>query len=216
MFAIHLADTSQLSLIEIFGFVFGILGTVVGIVGIVMAKNSDNRARKLAIEKTRFSWSDIELGCRKIARKIKKKNLVELIITFSGAGSIICNLSLIYSDTILPVFTIIEYPIEKCPYDSLPGFVKTQSKKWIFFIPESLAKHSNMKILIIHDCSISGAGLTAVKDYLSSSFGYSKKNITDVVLIATQSSIQGDTFGTGNYIYKVDNSTFYFPWGERR
>ena len=140
-----------------------VLFGIISIIGTAAAFYFERRANKLAIEKNRFSWSDVERGSQLIARKCIKRFKPKAVLIFSGAGSIIGNLCLIYSGEYLPIYTVIEYPSgRKITMEVESGFVRFEYSKWLLFVPESFMTHKDERVAIIHDCTISGVGLNFI------------------------------------------------------
>lgn len=194
----------------ILNIIFGIFG----VIGTVAAFFFERRARKLAIEKNRYSWSDIEHGSRFIMDKGIKRFKPKAILTFSGPGSIISNLCLKYSGKYLPIYTVVEFPKEsEKSLSPMQGFIKIITEKWLLFMPEIFLEHRNDKILIIHDCAVSGVGLNTVLKRLLD-MGFTRENMKIAALISTQAAVDAN-LAPDFYPYKIENTNFYYPWGKR-
>jgi len=199
-----------MSLSDILTILFGIIS----IIGTAAAFYFERRARKLAIEKNRFSWSDIEHGSQLITQKCIKRFKPKALLTFSGSGSVIGNLCLIYSGEYLPMYTVIEYPNDrKKIIEDMSGFAKFEYSKWVLFVPEAFMTHKNDRVVLIHDCTISGVGLNFIVQKLVES-GFDRNNIMTAALISTQASIDA-RLAPDCYSYQIENNVFYFPWGKR-
>ena len=200
-----------MSIFDTINFLFGLVGLVGTIIGVI----SYIKARRIAIEKLRFSWSDVVNGSRAISKKGIKKFKPDAILTFSGAGSIFGNLALLFSGEYLPIYTVVEFPAAKDERaNTMIGFIPVRTSKWLLCIPETLLAHIKGKILVIHDSSISGTGLAAIKQKLIQ-LGFKEANIFMACFVATKASIDAN-LAPDFYFHSLDNSTFYYPWGERK
>ena len=187
---------------------------IIGVLGTFGTFYYGFKSYKLSIQRYRFSWADVVDGCQKISKKCIKRFKPDAILTFSGAGSIIANLSLLYSGMYLPIYTVIEFPAttENLPL-KLERYFNFKTSKWLLCVPQSLMIHVDKKITIIHDCAITGVGIDMVVKQLVE-LGFKRENLMVASLICTQAAIDA-RLSPDFYPYSVENSVFYFPWGGR-
>jgi hypoxanthine phosphoribosyltransferase len=195
---------------DILTLVFGVLG-VLGTFGTFYYGFKYN---KLTQQRYRFSWSDVVDGSQRISQKCIKRFKPEAILTFSGSGSIIANLALLYSGQYLPIYTVVEFPKGKeKPSEVMSGYVRIETSKWLLCVPTALTAHAGKKIAIIHDCAVSGTGLDAIIRGIVQ-LGFKREQIVVASLICTRAAIDAN-LSPDIYPYSVENSMFFFPWGGR-
>lgn len=190
-----------------------ILG-IISILGTIGTFYFGHKAEKMAKEKQRFSWADVEDGCRALNRKALKRYKPDLIVCFSGPSSIIANLMIQLSDYFVSVYVSILQKSGTGRRDqfSLDNYQTIVTSKWRLHIPSEVFADTSKKVLLVDDCVISGDSLALLKKTLLDN-GFSNDKVRSCCLIC--SNIAKETNKAPNYYqYLLENSVFYLPWGK--
>ena len=164
-----------------------VLGTVFGVVGVVLTIGSNRKSRKLKA----VTWSDIHSATKFFWRKLKKKNFnPDYIITPGQKGGIIAQLIKDFYDDKIPILSgFLEANQSGTVSDENDLIVSTT--KWNVHMPISIGKFEKkeeIKLIIVDDfCSCIVA-------------------VTKVALDANK--------GPDFYWKVVDDKEFNFPWGK--
>jgi len=187
---------------------------IIGIAGTIGTFYFGIQYNRLAIQRYRYSWSDVESGCRQISKKCIKKFQPDAILTFSGPGSIIANLALIHSRKYIPIYTAVEFPQgDKNKSSLMSDCIMLETAKWVFRIPNAFTIHKGQRVAIIHDCSVSGVGLDKIIRGLVD-IGFSRENLYVSSLVCTKAALDAN-LAPDFYPFLVENNEFSFPWGKR-
>lgn len=193
--------------------IFTILLGVLGIVGTIGTFYFGVKSKVLERQRYRFSWEDVARGSQAIAKKCIRQFKPHLILTFSGPGSILANLAMMESGQSLPLYTVIELKKDDPNSASeISGYFKIETFKWKLFMPEHLPVSPSTKITVIHDCAISGDGLSKVRAKLIE-MGFNPKNVKIASLVCSKIALDSKK-APDFYLYCLEHASFYFPWGE--
>lgn len=173
------------------------------------------QSKRLFREKRRFSWEDMQTGSRELARTIRRDFMPEIIYTLSPRGAIIVYLSISEMGDHIPVYVGIQEDIRNNPFSSPPQDHEVVStSKWNNYIPTSLFKESDKKLLILDDFAMSGDSLTNLVKFFVKK-GFSNDNVKTATLVCTNTAIDGRK-APNYYWFPIPDAQFYFPWGKAK
>jgi hypoxanthine phosphoribosyltransferase len=170
------------------------------------------KSRALYKERFRYSWADIEHGLLSLLRQLQTQSFgTQVIVTISGAGSIVGNLAMVMMDRQLPLYTVMledpHHPWGVRPQDH----EMYSSARWVLHIPKSILGEDNDKnILIIDDTCVTGTTTGIICDYLRNA-GF--RSIKCISLLRVQPVV--DLARNPDLFYfQTPNTEFYYPWGK--
>jgi hypoxanthine phosphoribosyltransferase len=191
------------------------IGTICAVLGIAVAVYFGIENRRLQREKIRFTWDDISAGARDLARKIKKAGFApEIVLTLSFRGAMVAGIIVLEFDSEPLVYTCIAVDIHTALSFPPREHTLIETTKWRLYIPDSLRGHSDKKILIVDDFTMSGDALGAVRRH-HHGFGFDHHAVKAATLVCTTGAIDGGK-APEFYWYETPTTRFYFPWGQAR
>ena len=161
------------SLLNDLQFIFSIIGLPSAIYFIIiMIKGRRN-----------ISWRQIKKGTKYLAQKVEIIN-PDIIITFSGKGSIMANLVLSKLNNSYPLYTcILRESVQNRNFLIPEGWLEFNTPKWVGYIPAIITKFKDKEILVIDDITRSGKTIEKLTEVLVSHVVSSQK-IHSMSLIA--------------------------------
>ncbi len=187
---------------------------IVSILGTIGTFYFGAKAERMAREKQRFSWGDVEEGCRTLNRTAIGRFKPDIIICFSGPSSIIANLMIQLSNYFVPVYTsVLQKPdILSDRYFSTQSFEHIVTSQWQLHVPAEIFLDKTKRVLLVDDYVHSGESLSVLKQKLLDR-GFPVSNVKSCALIC--SNIAKEANRAPDYFkYLLDNSVFYLPWGK--
>ena len=161
------------SLLNDLQFIFSIIGLPSAIYFIIiMIKRRRN-----------ISWRQIKKGTKYLAQKVEIIN-PDIIITFSGKGSIMANLVLSKLNNSYPLYTcILRESVQNRNFLIPEGWLEFNTPKWVGYIHAIITKFKDKEILVIDDITRSGKTIEKLTEVLVS-HGVSSQKIHSMSLIA--------------------------------
>lgn len=161
------------SLLNDLQFIFSIIGLPSAIYFIIiMIKGRRN-----------ISWRQIKKGTKYLAQKVEIIN-PDIIITFSGKGSVMANLVLSKLNNSYPLHTcILRESVQNRNFLIPEGWLEFNTPKWVGYIPAIITKFKDKEILVIDDITRSGKTIEKLTEVLVS-HGVSSPKIHSMSLIA--------------------------------
>lgn len=99
------------------------------------------------------------------------------------------------------------------PFKSRPeNHEVVSTSKWNIYIPESLFKENDKRLLILDDFTMSGDSVTQLVDFFIEK-GFSPEKVKTASLICTNTAIDGGK-APDYYCFDIPDAQFYFPWGK--
>lgn len=115
-----------------------------------------------------ISWRRVEKGTRYLAKEVEAIN-PDIIVTFSGRGSIAANLVLSQLKNKYPLYTCLLKDTMHYENFLFPEeWIQFTTPKWICYVPEAILKYKDKQILIIDDITRSGKTIDKLTDVLIS------------------------------------------------
>jgi len=193
-----------------------ILNYVLAVFTVVGAWASIHYGRKsarLAAERKRFDWGDLQTAARDLARSIMKTYTPEVAFTLTARGATVAQFVLNSLGEHIPLYVGIQEDLRGRRFVSPPkGYEAVTTSKWNNFIPQSLLLERGRKLLIIDDFAMSGDSLVRVRDFLVFK-GFSGCDVKTATFVCTETAIAGGK-APDFYAFKTPGPDFYFPWGK--
>ncbi|MBG1265239.1 hypothetical protein [Nostoc sp. WHI] len=166
-------------------------------------------------DKAILGWVDLEAASEDLASRIKREFHTELIITPGLRGGIFSELLKDKIDYNLPTFVGISIWKQERQSDlNLADFLLIETNKWNVYIPKSIFRYDNRKVLIVDDFAISGDFLYNLKQLLLSQ-GFLPQNVKSACILTTKLAVKNHK-APDYYWRQVDRIDVYFPWGRAR
>lgn len=122
-------------------------------------------------------------GTKYLAQKVEIIN-PDIIITFSGKGSVMANLVLSKLNNSYPLYTcILRESVQNRNFLIPEGWLEFNTPKWVGYIPAIITKFKDKEILVIDDITRSGKTIEKLTEVLVS-HGVSSQKIHSMSLIA--------------------------------
>jgi hypoxanthine phosphoribosyltransferase len=198
--------------------VFEVTTGVVSVLGVFGTFYFGVRSGRLAREKRRFTWGDVQNGAQEIARRVKAEFRPDAVYALSARGAVIVHLTMAYIGEDVPIYVGIQEDSGAGRFAHPPqAHDIITTTKWNNYIPVSLLKdkgREHLKLLIVDDLAVSGDSLLMiVQQFLK--HGFRRENIKTATLVCTANAI--DTHKEPDYYsFAVPDARFYFPWGIAR
>jgi len=192
--------------------VFGIIGAI----GTIAAFLFERRARRLARERFRFSWADVNLACKELSKSAIKKFKPDLLIVMPGGPAIVANLLLEHQQYFVPQICIPVGVVGQAGPQAhdLPGYTKIGTPDYELLMPASIVESpkSDCRVLIVEDAIRTNQPLIAITEFLVEN-GYAVEHIRSCALVATQ-PVLSSTIRPTWVQFEVTTSDFFLPWGK--
>lgn len=193
---------------------FTVLFGVISVVGVAGTFYFGLQYRRLAQQRYRFSWADIEQGSRSIANSCLRRFKPEAVLTFVGPGSVIANLAFVYARKFVPGYLVSDFPTNSSASQNLTDtHILAQTGKWQLWIPKAFLKFANRRVSILHDSCISGTGIASVIEVLIAN-GFERDRIKVGCLVCTKAARDAG-LAPDHHAFLVENNDFHYPWGKR-
>lgn len=191
-----------------FSFIMTLVGWIATIIGLPSAIGfiiTAIRRRKT------LSWRKVKKGVHSLAKEVNKLK-PDIIITFSGRGSIVASLIVADLENKYPIYTCV---LKGRSNDNflIPNYWKSFiTSKWNIFVPDEILNYNNHKILIIDDITNTGETIKALTEFLEKN-QIQKEKIFSMSLIADKEVCKN--LHIPNYSWKqCDVSEYNVPWGK--
>jgi hypoxanthine phosphoribosyltransferase len=189
-------------MLEILGFIIGVVGLVVSIYYGVKSKELEKRI-------SRFTWDDIVDASEHIYKKGILDFQPDFILTVSMPGLIVASFVAARKGSYLPVLSSRPYIKGKAP-SNLKNSVQTS--KWTIDLPPEIADLQGSKILVIDGAALTGDTLEAVTAHLLKA-GAQRSKIRWATILTTEMAIEAGK-SPEIFRFKVQDSNVFLPWGK--
>lgn len=203
----------------------GVLGLLVGLWGIILSKSSNKRAQQAEKARRSITWEDICTASNNLAVEIKAKYSPDVIYIPNIKSGIMVQFIKDYFEGYIPV--IVGQAIQKVACSEqeekrikeeekrikdIDNYWKVDTSKWSAYIPKSLLKYKNEKILILDNLVLTGDFLQKISSALIDN-GIDKENIISACIATTEAAIEDNT-APAFYWRPLQFSNVYMPWGK--
>lgn len=193
---------------EKFSFIMTIVGWVATVIGLPSAIGFIITA--ISKRKT-LSWCKVKKGVHSLVKEVNYLN-PDLIITFSGRGSIVASLIVAELENKYPIYTCILKGRSNDDFLTPNDWKSFPTSKWDIFVPDEILNYKNHKILIIDDITNTGETIQLLTEFLEQK-QILKGKIFSMSLIADKEVCT--RLRIPNYSWKkCDVSEYNVPWGK--
>lgn len=195
----------------LFSTVVTLASTGISILSILFAINAKRKSQY-------HTWEKLRKYAKRIAQKVAQDNFIpDVIFTPSAVCSSIAFLVAEKIDVTLPIFVGLredwqgegKYLIDIRKYDC--KMTTADTNKWRHYIPHTLCKMTDKRILIVDDFVMTGSSLDGIKKQLVAC-GFDRDNIKTATLLCTQAALNNKT-NSDYYLDITDDLDHKFPWG---
>lgn len=204
-----------LSFIEIMNWMFGLIGVVTGVFGIIYTWYLNKKSKELEKMNRSLSWAELQGGTYDLWKQFKGDYEPEVILAPNLRGGIIGHMIMDQYDTHIPVFVgLIFWRQNNGEIPPLPNHFEIRTGKWMLYIPKAIMDFKDKRLLIVDDFAMSGDTLAGVKQTLVDA-GFNPDLIKTASLVTTKVAVANNK--SADYKWKeAEDNNFYFPWGKAR
>ena len=185
-------------------------------------------AQKMKKKRRSITWTDISIAANNLAKEIKKTHKPDVIYIPNIKSGILVQFIKDYFDGYIPIIVgqaiqknsvrdsrLIEdeknriKQLEKQIKD-IDNYWKVDTSKWSAYVPKSLLKYKNEKILILDNLVLTGDFLKSITRVLKSNH---IENV-EVACIGTTKSAIEDNVAPQFYWKSLPEGDIYMPWGK--
>lgn len=190
-----------------FEFIVGPVLSVVGFYMTIKGVQAQKQAKSI-------DWSQMHSAAKSLCKDIKKYK-PDIIICPGQKGGIFAQLIVDNLELSIPIYTGFMVTVsENIDSSMTDNYFNIDTTKWHVFLPLSIKKTINSKVLIVDDYVMSGDFLFKLKDKLIE-FGYDGNRIRSCSIVTT--NVAKLAKKAPNYYWKiVDAEECYFPWGKAK
>ena len=198
-------------IIELLSFLFGIVGTSVGVYSAVQQRIYRKKSRELKA----VTWSDIQSATKTFWKKLHHEKFEPtFIITPGPKGGIIAQLISDFYEKEIPIYSGFIEKRGKGQVEDDNDLTLTTTK-WRVHMPIYLKTYEpkdKAKLLIVDDFVMSGDFLDNLKNMLVE-LGYLEQNIHSCAIAVTKVAMDANK-APDYHLKVVDDKDFDFPWGK--
>ena|SRR2546423_2467872 len=183
--------------------------SVLGTIGTFYFGIKSNR-----LEKQRYSltWKEVETGSLQLLRESESKFHPDILLMISGPSAIVASLAMIQSRQFFPVYTAVLENKRELLFKYKPkGHTEISTTKWNIYLPEQLCREVDKRILVIHDCVMSGDVQATICHFLLEK-GFPRDHIFLATLVCSELAFESKKAPDYHW-YKNPHKDLYFPWG---
>lgn len=208
------------------GFIIGALGTVFGIVGVILtiyyakkAVLSQGKIKRLEGLRKRLDWTEIQTAASDIAQNLMADGVTPTAFVSPGLnGATFANLLRDALGTSAPVYVGVSHWKDDDSketsqiVENAAAYISLETSKWRVFLPCVPASVASGTVLLVDDLVMSGDFLVAARGALMNS---GIANVMTAAIVTTGVASRGNK--APDYSWLTTNETeFYFPWGRSR
>lgn len=203
---------------NVISIIIGVLGLLAGIWGIIISKSAKKSAQEAEKARRSITWEDICTASNNLAVEIKTKYNPDVIYIPNIKSGIMVQFIKDYFEGYIPV--IVGQAIQKVACSEqeekrikdIDSYWKVNTNKWSAYVPKSLLKYKNGKILVLDNLVLTGDFLQKISSTLIDN-GIDKENIISACIATTEAAIEDNT-APAFYWRPLQFSNVYMPWGK--
>lgn len=195
------------------------IAIVSGIATIISTYFAFQQSRKVQVlrkQKHKLTWDDMEIGINHLFKNIENDFKADVVVCLSERGTAIVTMGFAIFGRNLPIVTAFWQDPQKKPLDlSNMGFLELKSRKRSFYLPDTVLKFTEKRILIIDDWAFSGESMKCIHDILRQ-HKVPEENMMFAALVtspAAKAAIE-PIVNKFHFYFEFPDSDFYFPWGK--
>ena len=159
-----------------------------------------------------ISWRRVEEGVRYLVEEVETIN-PDIIVTFSGRGSIAANLVLSQLKNKYPLYTcLLKDSMHSENFLFPEEWIQFTTPKWICYVPDEILKYKDKQILIIDDITLSGKTIEQLTKTLIRN-GIPAQNIHSMALVADFQIMKDMQIPQVSW-QKVNTDEYSLPWNK--
>lgn len=159
-----------------------------------------------------ISWRQIKKGTRYLAKEVESIN-PDVIVTFSGRGSIAANLVLAQLKYKYPLYTcLLNDSMQDKSFLFPDNWIQFATPKWVCYVPDELLKYKDKQIMIIDDITRSGKTINELTDVLVSN-GIPAQKIHSMAFVADFQIMKDMQIPQVSW-KQVNTDEYSLPWNE--
>jgi hypoxanthine phosphoribosyltransferase len=212
--------------LNVLGFVIGVAGTLVGVIGVILtiyyakkAVRSQEQVKRLEGLRKRLDWTEIQTAASDLAQSLTAKGVMPSAFVTPGLnGATFANLLRDALGSSAPVYVGVSHWKEDDPKDGTlieedaAAYVSLETSKWRVFLPRVPSAVAGGTVLLVDDLVMSGDFLVSARAQLLKS-GIS--NVTTAAIVTTEVASRGKKAPEHSWL-TTNETEFYFPWGRSR
>ena len=215
-----IVDVSTVSILSLIFGIAGLVGTFGTIAGFIYARKAQKGYIDALGRNKNISWNDLNNAACELARIVNTSDFgadktfkPDCMLAVNAKGAIVAEVARYMFCKEIPLFvgTSLEPKIAKSIFKDVET-VKTY--KWSTYIPEFVSKCNKQKILVVHDFSMSGQVMLAIKKHLINKYHFDKNNVKTYCIVTTRVSTTRKV--PDKWWLKTDEIEFFFPWGKAK
>lgn len=221
-------ENYQLTANIISGMCLTIVGIILTAFGIIFNIYTFIHEYKMEKERRSITWADINTAANNLAKEIKRNHKPDVIYIPNIKSGILIQFIKDYFDGYIPIIVgqaiqknSVKHPrlieeekkrIEKLEKQikDIDNYWKVDTSKWSAYVPKSLLKYKNEKILILDNLVLTGDFLKSITSVLKCN---NIKNIEAACIGTTKSAIEDNT-APKFYWRSLPDGDIYMPWGK--